>query len=187
MSGLVERFVKKINARPRQAESPESVPVLCRLPCTDYPDASEWQIVRSHESSWIRELEQEAGLRFPSAFRELIAEYLFPNFECGPLNFYAVGLSEQSPQFKFEELRGVILKDAGLTNFLPPRNLLPFARPRTWDYDPICFDFRADPKGKDAPIIRVDHEAIFIKKKLRISDHIAPSFRELLSELAADT
>jgi hypothetical protein len=187
VSELVERFVEKINAGTREPEFLESVPVPCRLPASgDEPLFSDWRVVRSHESSWIRELEQRAGLRFPSTFRELIGEYLFPRFECGPLSFYAVGLSEESPEFKFEELRGVIFKDAGLTDFLLPRKLFPFARPRTWDYDPICFDFREDPKAKDAPVIRVDHEAILCNDRLRISDHVAPSFRELLSSLAGD-
>jgi hypothetical protein len=186
MSALIERFVEKINARPREPENPESVPVPCRLPCSDYPDAFEWQMVRSHESSWIRGLEQRAGLRFPTVFRELIGDYLFPQFTCGPLTIYAVGLSEQSPQFEFEDLRGVIFKDDALTNFLLPRYMLPFARPYTLDYDPICFDFREDPKSKDAPVIRVDHEAIFIKNRLRISEHIAPSFRELLTKFVGD-
>ena len=182
---LVERFVQSVNAGRRVRLNVQEVPTPCRRSIDE--NVCDWEIVESlSEPAWVDALEERAGVRFPSAFRRLISGSLFPLFDRGPIQFYAVGLEENSPSFSFDELRAVMFNDPVLTDFLLPLGLVPFARPRTGDYDPLCFDLRERPKGDDHPIVRVDHEDIFSRRtsRLRISDKIAPSFAALLDALS---
>jgi hypothetical protein len=182
---LVARFVESVNTGRRDRLDLQEVPVPCRRDADQY--SCDWQIVESPGfSGWIERLEERAAFRFPSAFRRLISGYLFPLFDRGPIQFYAVGLEEDSPSFKFDELRGAVFIDPGLTSFLLPLGLVPFARPQNGDWDQMCFDFREHPKRDDHPIVRIDHEEILSRRlpRLRISDRVAPSFAALLDSLS---
>jgi hypothetical protein len=179
---LVSRFVDAVNVEKRERLLVHEVPVPCRRD----PDATfcDWQIVRSTESGWVQDLEERAQVHFPAAFRSLISNYLFPSFDRGPIAFYAVGLEEKTPDYDVYELRAAFSGNRVLPDFLLPLGLVPFARPDTWDYDPLCFDFREKSERADARIVRVDHEDIFLRGRLRITDVIAPSFAALLDSLS---
>jgi hypothetical protein len=48
------------------------------------------------------------------------------------------------------------------------------------DYDPVCFDIRERTKGKDYPIVKIDHEEILCNNRVKVVAELAPSFEKLM-------
>lgn len=57
-------------------------------------------------------------------------------------------------------------------------------RPDPVNYDPICF--RPTKSNREPPIVQLDHEKIFINKRIKIVKEIAPSFISLVERLTSD-
>lgn len=177
---LVDRFVERVNREPRERKFLHEVPIPCRRAIVGVEDCVDWQIVRSENAMWVANLERRLGIRFPEAFRELVSGYLFPSFACGDVMFYAVGREGIEDGSSLDAAESVILSDRALCEFLLARHLIPFARPTDGDYDAICFDRRTSSSLNDAPIVRIDHEAIFLGNRLRTGATLAQSFDDLL-------
>src|SRR6266436_5808265 len=83
-------FVTAVNASPKVELSCDSISEPCRLVGPD--GFCDWRIVPSQGASWLPELEGQLPLGWPLTFRSLLSRYLYPSFECGPLQFYSVGV-----------------------------------------------------------------------------------------------
>src|SRR4051812_28906617 len=108
----VDTFVATVNASPKAQVSCDGIPKPCRLPDKRSDVGCDWRIVPSRDVSWIGELESQLPHQFPLTFRSLISRYLFPSFECGPLKFYSVGVTD--PIGEANELRIAVLRDRPL-------------------------------------------------------------------------
>jgi hypothetical protein len=179
--GQVDAFVAAVNASHKLPLSCDSIPEPCRLVETD--GFCDWRIVPSQGASWIPELEGQLPFGWPLTFRSLISRYLFPSFECGPLQFYSVGVTD--PIQEVSELRTAVLRDRPLLAVLWKNGYLPFARPEDGSYDPVCFDRRKKADSTEPAIVRIDHEEILCRDRLRIKQIVSPSFGSLLEEMTS--
>jgi hypothetical protein len=82
-------------------------------------------------------------------------------------------------------LTGEIFRDKGLSDELLPNGFIQFAFGPPVDYDPICFQTNCK-TADDYPVVRVDHEEILCNFRIKVTEKIAPSFREfVMSQIAA--
>ena len=177
----VDAFVAAVNSSPRGPLPVEEIPEPCKLSQSEAPDWFDWQIVRSTSTEWLTDLERRLPFRLPPTFRSLIARYLFPSFEVGPLTLYSVGVSD--PDSTEMELKLAIFADSHISPFLLRNRLLPFARPADWSYDPVCFDLRNPSRKSEPPVLRIDHEEILCNNRLRVVELVSPRFHELIEDI----
>ncbi|MBW3635436.1 MAG: SMI1/KNR4 family protein [Armatimonadetes bacterium] len=169
---LIDKFVEQVNASPRELLFDSEAPPSVRIGTS--PDEVygmwDWNIKRYEAVDWLEGLEARLSRQFPQSFRSLVARYIFPPFDLGPLQFLA-----NTPEGVDDlyELRTGIFKDAYLSAGLLQNGFLQFARPAGGDYDPICFD----PNGS---IVGIDHESILCHDEIAITKVIALSFAELI-------
>lgn len=121
--------------------------------------------------------------RWPLSFQALISRYQFPSFCCGPLEFYSVGL-DNSPD-DYDELRTAVLRDPAMLSVLWEHGYLPFARPEDSSYDPVCFHC-VDVTGTSEPaVVRIDHEEVLCRNRIRVQQVLSSGFHLLLEEMTA--
>ena len=182
-------FVGAINSSARAAVDCESVPELCRVPGTTSNDSCQWRVVPSREATWLPELEAKLPYRWPPTFRALVGSYLFPSFVCGPLQLFSVGVTD--PLAECSELRIAVMRDRPLLGVLWNHGYLPFARPADGSYDPLCFDCGNASRVAEPAVVRLDHEEILCRERIRIKQVLSPAFYLLLErmteELSAET
>jgi hypothetical protein len=177
----VDAFVAAANSAPRETLLQYEVPPECVISTSDEGvDWVDWHIVPSNGAPWLPEVETSLRFRLPASFRSLLARYLFPSFEVGPLFLYSVGVRD--PKSTGEEFRYAIF-DAIMFPFLLDKGLLRFAQPQDWSYDPVCFDFRNANRKSEPGVVRVDHEEILCNDRLRVIETISPAFRELMEDM----
>jgi hypothetical protein len=178
---LIDRFVEQVNASPREPLFDYEVPQSVRI--STFPDAVygmwDWNIKRYEATDWLEDLEARLPSQFPKSFRSFVGRYIFPQFEFGTLHFLA-----NTPEGVDEpyELRTGIFKDKFLSNSLLRNGFIQFARPKSGDYNPICFDTNSKGIASEYPIVNIDHEQILCHDKIEITEIIAPSFAELVEE-----
>jgi len=61
---------------------------------------------------------------------------------------------------------------------------LTFARPQDGSYDPVCFDYRKKTDSTEPAVVRIDHEEILCRDRIRIkqigfSCQAATSYRRI--------
>src|SRR6266478_990770 len=165
----IDAFVAAVNASSKAELSCDSIPELCRLVGPD--GFCDWRIVPSQAASWLPELEGQLPFGWPLTFRSLISRYLFPSFECGPLRFYSVGVTV--PVEQSNELRIAVVRDRPLLTVLWKSGYLPFARPADCSYDPVCFDFSKNKNSSEPAVVRIDHEEILCRERIRIKEVVS--------------
>lgn len=177
----VDAFVQAVNSSPRESLRRDDIPDACRLSEGESRGFFDWRIVPSRVADWLPEVENHLPFRLPSTFRSLVARYLFPSFEVGPLTLYSVGVSDSHRAGM--EFRSAIFADGYMGPFLFKNGFLPFARPADSSYDPICFDYR-DSSGKVEPsVVRIDHEEILCHDRIRVIATLSRSFDPLIEEM----
>jgi len=70
-----------------------------------------------------------------------------------------------------------LLIDEGFVKVLLPAGYLQIGNPDDSSYDPVCFD--TNKKG-ECQIVRIDHEEILCRSRIRVVKVIAASFLELI-------
>ncbi len=177
----IDDWVRCVNQAPRHPlyddEAPASV-VVGEPQDDDGYITWDWSIKRWPNISWLDAMEAQLPTRFPPSFRSLVSRYIFPEFDWAGITFLANTPEGIAP---LHELRSVILEDEDLAGFLLARGYLTFARPDTGDFDLICFD-ATQPKCKsEFPIVRIDHESVFIGEKIVVTETLARDFLQLIT------
>ena len=93
------------------------------------------------------------GVAYPRLFSDLLRLHAFAAFDVGGVRVHG---NVRGGQDSLEAL----LQDAFLTRTLCDAGFAPFGRPDTGSYDRVCFDMRKAVPSGDAPVVRMDHEAI---------------------------
>lgn len=176
----VDAFVGAVNSSPRSILARAEIPEQCRLSEGEWPGTFNWQITLSAGADWLPKLEGRLPFRLPPTFRSLIARYLFPSFETGPLTFYSVGVRDSDSHGT--EFRLAIFGDHVMSPLLLKHGLLPFARPADGSYDPVCFDYRVSRRRLEPAVLRIDHEEILCNERIRIVESLAQGFDMLIEE-----
>jgi hypothetical protein len=65
---IVDAFVAAVNRAPREELFREKIPEACLLSAGKWPEAFDWQIVRSEDASWLPALEIGLPFRMPATF-----------------------------------------------------------------------------------------------------------------------
>jgi hypothetical protein len=125
------------------------------------------------------QLYRRLPFRFPRLYEELVLSYRWAE-----VNLDLVELLPNPPGPDLSTLERAIFRDPGLVEVLIPNALVQFGKAGGGHYDPVCFDMRRRSKA-DAPIVRVEHEAILCHRRLGEVDEIAPSFRDLVERVIA--
>ena len=178
-SSLVERFVERINQRPRDHQPLDEVPEFLREASPDHsPDSpidgfTSWRIVRRDDAARIDDLEKRTARAFPPSFRYLLANYSFPAFEIKSVVFFA-----NTGEDTFWELGRRLFQDPGMSPLLLKAGFPQIGNPFFHNYDPVCFDCNAP--GIEKRIVQLDHEAILIDGRMTIVRETAPSFGDLM-------
>ena len=178
-SAKIDDWVARVNASRRQPlcddEAPASV-VVGEPEGADFP-LWNWQIKPSLEIDWIEPLEARLAAPFPPSFHSLVSRYIFPEFEWGELCLLANTPEGMSP---LHELRGVITQDEHLARVIIERGYIPFARPAGGDFDLVCFD--SNVQRAEFPIVRIDHESVFIDEEICVTQTLARDFLSWANE-----
>ncbi|MGA8872725.1 MAG: SMI1/KNR4 family protein [Candidatus Acidiferrales bacterium] len=176
----VDAFVAAVNSSSREILFLEEIPEQCRRSESDLSEMFDWQIVRASDASWLPKLESELPIPLPPTLRSLVARYLFPSFEAGPLTLYSVGCERNLYSTEF---RVAMTGDAIMWPFLLERGFLPFANPAGGSYDPVCFDFRDSSRKREPPVVRIDHEEILCYDRLKVLETVASGLDVILDEV----
>lgn len=171
---LVGEFVAFVNACGLEPKFPDQLPEELREKVTDY-GRYKWQIRQSAKNPWVEKFLQRLPQTPPALFRSLIEMYRFVEFEVGPVMFFA-----NTGQPLFNELATSVFRDKGLFPVLHQNGYLEFGKQNGGGYDPVCFDMKRR-RQDDAPIVRLDHEEILLKTRIKVLNEIAPSFRDFLT------
>ncbi len=174
---IVARFVETVNRRPRKPLPGDEVPPRLRAGCVA-PDLFDWRILRSPGIAWIDETESRLPARFPNSYSVLVRNYEFPAFDVGGLTLFS-NTREGTPF----ELRANIFADPHLSPLLLRHGFIPFARPATGSYDPMCFDAGRRAHRNEFPIVQLDHESVLCGGRLKIARDVARSFYRLVDDL----
>jgi hypothetical protein len=177
---VIDEFVATINRRGLEPLFDDAVPPELRTKKVDETiQLYEWQIRPGDCNPWVSELQERLPFRFPRLYHELISRYRFAEFEVGPIMFLAnTGITV------FNELARVIYRDDALSPKLLQNGLLQFGRAAGGSYDPVCFDMTRRKSGY-APLVRVDHEAVLVRDRLRVNSELASNFRSFVEKVVA--
>ena len=127
------------------------------------------------EAPWVADLESKLPKRFPRSFGSFIARYSFPAFDLWGISFFGnTGANNEN------DLEAAIFKDRGLCEVLLSNGYVQIGRPDSGDYDPVCFDPTGPINNREYPIVRIDHEEVLCNFRIKVTDHIAPSFLNLV-------
>ena len=114
-------------------------------------------------------------LPYPRLFGALLAGHSFVAFTVGGIRVYSNIRGEED---NLEEL----LSDTALTRALVEAGFLPFGRPATGDHDRVCFDLRGLKNPLDAPVVRMDHEAVLSHNRIPRPTMVARGIMQLIAE-----
>jgi hypothetical protein len=170
---LVDKFVRYANETGFESRSPDEVPEDLRTSDVEH-GMFHWQIRPVASNPWIEQFVQQLPQALPRPYLSLVQRYRFCDFTVGPVMFFA-----NSGQDLSYELSKRVFKDKRLFPTLHKRGYLEFGKPEAGSYDPICFD-TSDRDGNDAPVVRLDHEAILMRNRIRVVQEIASSFADFI-------
>ena len=125
---------------------------------------------------WIAEFEAKLPRRLPRSFSSLVTRYCFLRFEFAELEFFA-NLDGQAE----EELSVAAFKDKFLWQPALTQGFVQIGRPSSGSYDPICFDMRQKQPNREYPLVRLDHEELLQRERVRIVEKITESFLALIT------
>ncbi len=76
----------------------------------------------------------------------------------------------------------VLQADSFMFRVLSSNNLVQFGKGPDIDYDPVCFDLNQRGPDGDCAVVKLDHEEILNRERLRVVGVLAGSFRELVHQ-----
>jgi hypothetical protein len=114
-------------------------------------------------------------LPYPRLFSGLLAHHSFVGFDVGAVR---IASNIKGEEENLEDL----LADEALTHALVDAGFLPFGRLATGNYDRVCFDMRGGKNPLDAPIVRMNHEAILSHNRIPRPEQLASGIMHLLVE-----
>jgi hypothetical protein len=171
--------VNFINSQPRTRKLKSEVSRSVAQPSEEDPDYWEWYI-RECDVSWVSEVESRLPRPFPATFRSLISRYAFPEFAWREVLFFAN--TPDTIGYEGHELRIALFRDSRLFQVLSTNNYIQFGQPAAGSYDPVCFAPRR--AKREDEVVRLDHEEILIRGRIRTLEVIAESFSKFI-EVAA--
>jgi hypothetical protein len=117
----------------------------------------------------------QGATRFPPLYEALITAYRWSEVDLGKYLLLA-----NEPSSDLAPLVRCIRAEEGFFATLASHGYWQFGRADNGDFDPICFDFRHRQRNGDCRVVRIDHEDILCRCRIREVDELAPNFRTLV-------
>jgi hypothetical protein len=130
------------------------------------------------ETPWLAGFMAQMPERLPRSYEYLLTHYRFAVFRLSEVDFYS-NLGDDGPS----DLVAAAMADRALWSACVSSSLVPVGRPADGSYDPICFDLRRP--GRDAPLVRLDHEDVLSRERITIAREVSPSFLQLVEDVVA--
>jgi hypothetical protein len=139
----------------------------------------------------------EGTPRLPRLYERLLLSYSWHAADFGGCDLYAgrhshgdypLGynlLGNPPGKTPFAPLLRYMRRDPALWEALAPARLIPFGKGGMQHYDPVCLDL-SRMRGRDCPVVGIDHEDILCFHRVRVAVEFAPTFRELVERTVRD-
>ena len=178
---LIRKFVTAMNSRGLEPLFDREVPEELRIKeVADISGMVEWGIRPASDNPWVSQLEARLPSQFPLAYRFLIMQFRFAEFEVGPVMFFA----NTGQESVLNDISHALFADKHLYPMLLKNSLIQFGRQSGGGYDPVCFDMKRR-RAQDAPIVQLDHEEILVRNRIRIIQEVATSFSDFATRAIA--
>jgi hypothetical protein len=118
--------------------------------------------------------EDKLPKRLPPSFEALLSRYSFPAFNIGGISLFAWDSASN------DYTREASAPEESYSELLLPARYVQIGRPDTGDFDAVCFDLKGRYQNREYAIVQVDHEDILRNQRIRVSQKLWPSFRELV-------
>ena len=173
---LIARFLRYVEQAGEndlfEADAPS---LLCTKPLADWPGMFQWTFRRTNAAPWIPALESSIRVKLPATYRHLVTNYLFPAFEVDRVKFWA-----NTGTTIHDEFVEAITRDAGRAKPLLGNGFLQIGQGGGGaDYDPVCLD-TLHGTGQDAPLVKLDHEELLLRGRIKEVHRIAPSLERFM-------
>ncbi len=112
---------------------------------------------------------------FPPLYERLALSYRWAEVDLGLFSLLA-----NPPGADLSRLLSGMMKDKALAENLIPAGYIQFGKGPDVDYDPVCFDIKSRSNSKDYRIVKIDHEEILCRDRVKVVAELAPSFRQLV-------
>ena len=124
------------------------------------------------ETPWLDSFISKLPAPLPRSYEAFLRAYRFPSFDLSDIEFYSNQGDSSEQALVIASLSDPVLSRVCLSNLL-----VAVGRPVDGAYDPVCFDLRA--RGREAPLVRVDHEKALIEDRAVVICEVLPSFLHL--------
>lgn len=121
---------------------------------------------------------QQLPAHFPPLYERLVLNYRWRKSELATFRILA-----NPPGDGLDGLLDEIRQDEFLSSFCLSKGFIQFGQAPDVCYDPICFDTNNTSSSEKFRIVRLDHEAILCKERLRIESILSDNFEALVRSL----
>jgi hypothetical protein len=136
----------------------------------------QWRPVRlTTEKSCLDSIYTKLPSRFPPLFERLVLSYRWADVDLQTYTLLANPLGPDLSRFF-----GQISHDPWLWAALIPAGFIRFGKGPDMDYDPVCFDIRSRRKNGDCRVVKIDHEEILCKNRIKVVSELSRGFEELV-------
>jgi hypothetical protein len=137
-------------------------------------------IGRIDAAPWIDQFEARIAMRLPRSYGSLVRHYAFLPFEWNSLQFF--GNSGTSDEW---DLAAAAFRDPTISEMSLTEGYVQFARP-AHSYDPICFDTAKPAHNREFPIVRLDHEEMLVRGRIKVAEALSRSFAAMAQSMTAE-
>jgi hypothetical protein len=157
----------------------------------DSTDEAEWQLAigdsdqygckrwrplkTAIDPKFLEPIYSKLPARFPPLYERLVLSYRWAEVDLGSYRLRA-----NSPGPDLSGLWNEISADEFLFQTLIRSGYIPFGKGPDVDYDPVCFDLTVREKNREYPIVKIDHEEILCRSRIKVVSELAKTFEALV-------
>jgi hypothetical protein len=133
-------------------------------------------VTRVSSTPWLKGFLVHVPARLPRSYEYFLRHYRFSPFCLSGVDFYS-NLGDDGTS----DLVVAAMADRALHSVCFANLMVPIGRPAEGSYDPICFDLREG--GREAPLVRVDHEEVLVHDRVTVTGRISESILQLIQDV----
>jgi hypothetical protein len=168
-----------------------SFPKFDDMLAMDSTDEAEWQLAvgdsdqygckrwrplkTDTDPKFLEPIYSKLPARFPSLYERFVLSYRWAEVDLGSYRLRA-----NSPGPDLSGLWLEISEDEFLFQTLIRSGYIPFGKGPDVDYDPVCFDLTVRNKNREFPIVKIDHEEILCRSRIKVVSELAKTFEALV-------
>jgi hypothetical protein len=181
---LIERFVASFGRFDELSAWKDLNPIAWQLRTgeTDELGRSKWRPEKLiTDNSLLEPLYARLPARFPVLYERLVLSYRWAEVD---LRSYRLLANPPGPDLA--GLLNQMSRDPAFWASLLPAGYIQFGKGSDIDYDPVCFEVKSRKKNyRECRIVKIDHEEILCRNRVKVVAELAPSFEHLLRKTLA--